>query len=378
MSANPSFVIASNHGRRELVPLPSPFVFHAGGELADGHLAVETWGRLSGARDNAVLLYTGLSASAHAASTAEDPTPGWWEDLIGPGKAIDTDRYFVICANSLGSCFGSSGPGDVDPATGEPFGYRWPELRVEDLARGGQVAADHYGIEQLAAVVGASLGGMVVLAHATLFPGRARALLSISGAMVPSAFAIATRALQREMVGTALRSGEIDLKLAFRFARKVGMLSYIGAALLENRFAHTINPNPPGASGTHFEVESWLEHQAEKFASRFDAWSYWYLSRAMDLFNLAAHKRDASHAAGAAYGLKAERALVIGVHEDQLFPLYQQTDIAKMLEAEGVATEFVELSSPYGHDAFLVEDEMFAPLIRGFLDSAAAARSATP
>ena len=372
MSANPSVVDRSNYGRHHVVPLPSQFVFHAGGELRGGRLAVETWGLLSAAKDNAVLLYTGLSPSAHAASTAEDATAGWWEDLIGPGKALDTDHYFIIAANSLGSCFGSSGPGDIDPATGEVAGFRWPELRVEDIARSGQVAVEHFGIERLAAVVGASLGGMTSLAHAVLYPGRARALISISGAMVPSAFAIATRALQRELVGTALTSGDIDLKLAFRLARKVGMLSYIGAALLENRFAHTTSAQAPGASGTHFEVESWLAHQADKFASRFNVWSYWYLSRAMDLFNLAAHKRDAARQPGGAYGISLERALVVGVHEDQLFPLQQQADAAAMLRGEGVPTEFVELSSPYGHDAFLVEDAMFEPLLRRFLATAAA------
>jgi len=372
MSANPSVVTPANLGRHAIVPLPSPFVFHAGGELQSGHLAVETWGRLSPARDNALLVFTGLSASAHAASTADDPTPGWWEDLIGPGKALDTDTYFIIVANSIGSCFGSSGPGDVDPATGKPFGYSWPELRVEDIARAGQIAVEHFGIDRLACAIGVSLGGMVVLAHAALFPGRARSLISISGAMVPSAFAIATRALQREMVGTALRTGEIELKLAFRLARKVGMLSYIGAALLENRFGHTASAKPAGSSGTHFEVESWLDHQAEKFAARFDPWSFWYISRAMDLFNLAAHRRDTVLHPGPAFGLDVGRALVVGVHEDQLFPIYQQSDIAVMLRAEQVRTDFVELSSPYGHDAFLVEDKLFTPLIQRFLAEAAA------
>ncbi len=365
MTAHP--YLSNPLGHHDRVPLPSPFVFTAGGELREGHLAVETWGTLNAAKDNAVLIYTGLSASAHAASTPQDPTPGWWEDLIGPDRAIDTHRWFVISVNSLGSCFGSSGPGDLNPTTQQPWGKAWPELRLEDIARAGQVVVDHYGVEQLAAVIGVSLGGMVVLAHATLYPGRARHLISISGAMVPSAFAIATRALQREMVGLALNSKELDLGLAFRLARKVGMLSYIGAQLLENRFGHTESALTPGASGTHFEVESWLDHQATKFSSRFNAWSFWSISRAMDLFNLKAHQREMSSHAKTPLGMRLDGALVIGVHEDQLFPLSQQADVAGVLKGENIPTEFVELHSPYGHDAFLVEDHLFSPLLQRYL-----------
>ncbi len=377
MNAPASEHASANRGRQHRVRLPSPYRFHAGGELPEATLAVETWGSLNAARDNAVLLFTGLSASAHAASTAEDPSAGWWEDLIGPGRALDTDRYFIVCANSLGSCFGSSGPGDTDPATGRPYGYAWPELRVEDIARSAQAAVEHFGIDVLYAAIGASLGGMSVLAHAALFPGRARRLASLSGTMTASAFAIATRALQREMVGTALAGGAIDLGLAFRYARKVGMLSYIGAALLENRFAHATGSQAIGASGTRFEVESWLDHQAQKFAARFDPWSFWYVSRAMDLFEFGAFGREPGTGT-THFGLKLEQALVIGVHEDQLFPLGQQAEIAAMLKAEHVPTRYVDLSSPYGHDAFLVEDRMFAPLLAEFLDGPAGQRDKSP
>jgi homoserine O-acetyltransferase/O-succinyltransferase len=377
MNAQASGPVPTNRGRQHRVRLPDPYRFQAGGELRAASLAVETWGTLNAAHDNAILLFTGLSASAHAASTAEDPTAGWWEDLIGPGKALDTDRYFIVCANTLGSCFGSSGPGDIDPATARPYGYTWPELRVEDIARSAQVAVEHFGIDTLYAAIGASLGGMSVLAHAALFPGKARRLASLSGTMAASAFAIATRALQREMVGTALAGGAIDLGLAFRFARKVGMLSYIGAALLENRFAHTSGSQPAGASGTHFEVESWLDHQAQKFAARFDPWSFWYISRAMDLFEFRAFGHEPA-AGSTHFGLRLDQALVIGVHEDQLFPLGQQAEIAAMLKAEHVPTRYIDLSSPYGHDAFLVEDRMFAPLLTEFLDGAAGPRDKSP
>ncbi len=360
------------------VPLPSPFPLRAGGRLLDAHVAVETWGTLSAARDNALLLFTGLSASSHAAAQPEDPAPGWWEKMIGPGKALDTDRWFVICVNSIGGCFGSTGPGDVDPETGAPYAGRFPDLRVEDIARAGQAAVEHFGIARLAAVIGPSLGGMTALAHVVQFPGKARALVSISGALGAGAYAIAMRALQREILGTALRenAGPERVAQAMRWARKIGVLSYIGGALLESRFGRDQSePFAGRPSGTDFEIESWLEHQANKFVRSFQPWSYWYLSRAMDLFEFGAHAAGAdaatAHAvenrARAAARLQLEHALVIGVHEDLLFPIDQQRAVAALLRDTGIDTTFVELSSPYGHDAFLVEEQAFTPPIASLL-----------
>ena len=361
--------------------LPSPFRLQAGGELVGAEVAVETYGRLAPGRDNALLLFTGLSASAHAAAHAGDPSPGWWEAMIGPGKALDTDRYFVISVNSLGSCFGSTGPGTHNPATGRPYGGDFPELRVEDIARASQAAVDSFGIERLAAVIGSSLGGMTVLAHAACFPGRALALVSISGALAANAAAIATRSLQREILGTALMSGAdaVTVQQAMRWARKIGILSYIGTELLEQRFARNQSePFSGHASGTDFEVESWLEHLAQKFVRQFDPWAYWTISRAMDMFDFGqhgaspqadtgVHGRAPSDVARAASLLRLERALVVGVREDLLFPVEQQRDVARMLHDAGVETELVELSSPYGHDAFLTERGLFTPLLGGFL-----------
>jgi homoserine O-acetyltransferase len=376
------------------VPLPSPFALHAGGRLVDAHVAVETWGTLTPERDNAVLVFTGLSASAHAAAQPEDSAPGWWEKMIGSGRALDTDRFFVICVNSLGGCFGSTGPADLDPATGTPYANRFPDLRVEDIARAGHAAVEHFGIDRLAAVVGASLGGMTTLAHAVQFPGKARAIVSISGALGAGAYAIAMRALQREILGSSLREaiangvepiGEDGLPIptvaqAMRWARKIGVLSYVGGDLLEQRFGREQNePFAGRASGTDFEVESWLEHQANKFVRTFHPWSYWHLSRAMDLFEFGAHATNADDAQAhatenrlrAAAKLKLERALVIGVREDTLFPVDQQRTVAQLLSDAGIETTFVEMSSPYGHDAFLVEDKAFTPPIAALLNRVA-------
>ncbi len=363
------------------VPLPTPFALQAGGELRGAEVAVESYGRLSPARDNAILLFTGLSASAHAAAHPGDTTPGWWEPMIGPGRAFDTERYHVISVNSLGSCFGSTGPGSTDPATGKPYGEAFPELRVEDIARASQAAVEASGIERLHAVVGTSLGGMTALAHAALFPGKARFLVSVSGALNASAYAVATRSQQREIVGAALRGfpGAPSVGQAMRWARKIGVLSYVGSSLLEQRFGRDqTEPFAGRASGTAFEVENWLEHLAQKFEHQFDPWSYWHISRAMDLFDFGEHggtadgespgrRRTAASAARAAARFRVEEALVIGVHEDILFPLVQQRAIADTLKVAGVKTELVELHSAYGHDAFLTETALFTPVLRNFL-----------
>jgi homoserine O-acetyltransferase len=353
-----------------------------GGELVGAEVAVETYGTLNPARDNAILVFTGLSASAHAAAHPLDPSPGWWDGMIGSGRALDTDRHYVVVVNSLGSCFGSTGPASVNPLTGEVYGGDFPEMRVEDIARASQAAVDALGIDTLLAVVGCSLGGMTVLAHAAQFPGRARGLVSISGAMAANAAAIATRSLQREMVGTLLKAGadRLLVEQAMRWARKIGVLSYVGTDLLEQRFGRDqTEPYAGRGSGTDFEVESWLEHLAQKFVRQFDPWSYWTISRAMDLFDFGAfgvaagsdglRHRGATDTAAAARTLQLERALVIGVREDLLFPVDQQREMGQVLGEAGVDCEYVELCSPYGHDAFLTESALFTPVLTDFLSS---------
>jgi homoserine O-acetyltransferase len=375
MSAHPPEI---HHAARRLA-LPSPFCLTAGGALIGAEVGVEIYGTLNTRRDNAVLLYTGLSASAHAAAQPNDPSPGWWEHMIGSGKGLDSDELCVICVNSLGSCFGSTGPASINPATGAAYGAAFPELRVEDIAAAGQAAVRALGITELYAVIGASLGGMTALAHAVLFPGATKRLVTISGAFAASTSAIATRSLQREIVGTALRQGADTTAVinAMRFARKVGVLSYVGGELLSKRFGRDqTEPSAGRLSGTQFEVEHWLDHLAGKFATQFDPWAYWYLSRAMDLFDFSVHGKKpeqplhdngTAHLCQAVAKLRLEHCLVIGVHEDTLFPLVQQQDIATALRGAGIATTLIELHSPYGHDAFLTETALFTPLLRDFL-----------
>jgi homoserine O-acetyltransferase len=362
--------------------LPSPFALWKGGALTRAQLAYECWGTLNKERSNAILLFTGLSPSAHAASSPADPSPGWWEKMIGPGLAIDTDRWFVMCVNSLGSCFGSTGPASVNPATGKPYRLEFPELSVEDIARAGFEAARSLGIEQLDTVMGASLGGMVVVAFAAVAPGGARRLVSISGSSAASAFAIALRAVQREAVmsDTAWKagqyaSGETGPQAGMRVARKLGTITYRSAGEWAGRFGREgIAPvgrkaveqalkRVPAGLGPRFAVETYLEAQAERFVRVFDPNCYLYLSRAMDCFDIAAHG-----SAESVYRRSgAESALVIGVESDILFAIEEQALIARGMEAAGIRTRFVPLPSIEGHDAFLVDHARFDAAIRSFL-----------
>jgi len=361
----------------KFIRLPDPFEFWRGGALRGGRVAYETWGELNDARDNAVLLFTGLSPSAHAASSPADPSTGWWERMVGPGKALDTDRYFVICVNSLGSCFGSSGPSSVDPASGHAYRLDFPDLSVEDIARGGYETIRALKIEKLFAVVGASLGGMVVLAFAAQFPGSARRVVSISGSPAASPFAIALRSLQRDAILTdpdwqeGQYSGDIRPVTGMRLARKLGTITYRSAAEWKHRFgrrpaAVKDKSLPPGRAhfAAEFAVQDYLNAQADKFVSVFDPNCYLYLSRAMDRFDLSAHGGTPT---GALERAGAERALVIGVESDILFTINEQNAIATAFENAGTATEFVPLASLEGHDAFLVDIDPFSAAIGRFL-----------
>jgi len=358
---------------RRYAALSDPFPMWRGGELHGARLAYETWGELNAARDNALLLFTGLSPSAHAASSNADPSDGWWQRMLGPGLAIDTDQYFVICVNSLGSCFGSTGPSSDDPATGKPYRLRFPDLSVEDIARAGYDTVRSLGIERLSAVAGPSLGGMVVLAFVAQFPGATRRLISISGTPAASPFAIALRSIQREAITSDpdWRNGNYTAdrppRTGQRLARKLGTVTYRSAAEWQQRFGREpIRPDmkrdDPFAS--EFAVQGYLEAQAARFVSAFDANCYLYLSRAMDRWDLSVHGRHEAVLARS----KLEQALVIGVESDLLFAIVEQRSLAKSMEAAGIATRFAPLQCIEGHDSFLIDIERFGREIRGFLN----------
>lgn len=359
---------------RQYAALPDPFPMWRGGELRGARCAYETWGTLNAERSNAILLFTGLSPSAHAASSAANPDDGWWQGMIGPGLAIDSSRFFVICVNSLGSPFGSTSPASLDPATGLPYRLTFPDLSVEDIARGGYETMRSLGIRRLDTVMGPSLGGMVVLAFIAQFPGAARRLLCISGTAAAAPFAIALRSIQREAITNDpdWRGGDYSADAppvtGQRLARKLGTVTYRSAAEWQKRFGRApiradMKRHDPFAS--EFAVQGYLESLARRFVSAFDANCYLYLSRSMDRFELDAHGAPVELMRRA----KLERALVIGVQSDLLFTLGEQQALAQMLEAAGVPTRFVPLPCIEGHDAFLVDIKTFGAQIGPFLNA---------
>lgn len=345
-----------------------------GGELPSVELAYETWGRANAQRDNVVLLFTGLSPSAHAASHEGDPSPGWWEYMLGPGRPIDTDRWHVVCVNSIGSCFGSTGPASINPETGDPYQVDFPEVAVEDIAAGGMAALQALGFERVHAVVGPSLGGLSALAFALRYPEALDELVTISAAVHATPFAIAIRSMQRDMVcsdpawqGGRYRPGE-GPREGMRLARKLGLTSYRSPAEWQHRFGRERVPaDKPREKpfSMDFQVEAYLEFNARKFAGSFDPNCYLYLSRAMDLFDVADHGQGSLRQAFRR--LRTRRNLVVGVETDFLFPLTQQAELAEHLRGAGLATEYRPLPSIQGHDAFLVDQQHFAPVIRQFM-----------
>ena len=351
-----------------------PFTMKRGGRLSEVTIAYETWGELNADKSNIILLFTGLSPDAHAASNKKDSRKGWWEPMLGAGKPIDTDKYHVICINSLGSCFGSTGPASINPDTGKAWRLDFPELSIEDIANTAHIALQKMGIKHIDTVIGASMGGMTAMAYCLLFPDAVDRLVAISTAASSLPFAIAMRSLQREMICKDLdwMDGyypfDRETLCGMRMARKLGMASYRSACEWEQRFGRKrVSPENQQSKNpftSEFEIESYLEYNANKFTGHFDANCYLYLSRAIDWFDVLEHG-DSLETAFANCDLK--QALIIGVQTDILFPVHQQEAIANALKANNIDTEYHGLPCIQGHDAFLVDYDRFCPTVGEFL-----------
>ena len=350
------------------------FKMWRGGRLPEVTLAYESWGTLSDTADNAILIFTGLSPSAHAASSVQDVSPGWWEYMIGPGKAIDTNRFYVVCANTLGGCYGSTGPGSTNPETGQIYGADFPDVTVEDIASSGYYLMRELGVEKLHAAVGSSMGGMSSIAYAMQYPDDIEFLVSISAATQALPLTIALRSLQREIIRSdpAWNGGSYtdDSKplVGMSLARKLGLVSYRAADEWNSKFDRSRLPAEKLTGKRferEFEIENYLEYNAQKFINSFDPNSYLYLSRAMDWFDIAEHGDSISDGMSK---LKVNKALVVGVTTDILFPGRQQQEIADVMRDTGTNVDYVEIDSVNGHDAFLIDDEHFSPVVKKFLD----------
>lgn len=365
----------ASHHREEgtnFLQVEEPFHFWCGGSIPAATLAYETWGELNRDHSNAVLILTGLSPNAHAASSSENPATGWWEAMIGPGKAIDTDRHHVICINSLGSCQGSTGPGCVNPETGEQYRLSFPDLTIQDIARGAAMVLEYLQITQLRALVGPSMGGMSCLSLLRQNPDIARHFLGISTAARAEPFAIAIRSLQREMIvrdphwHDGAYTDDDWPETGMRMARKLGMLSYRSEPEFRQRFGRSQEVHfSERLFGMHFSVESYLENAARKFIRNFDPCCYLFLSQSIDFFDLSDGYADMDNAFA---DLTIDSAKVIGVHTDYLWPTHQQKEIADGFARAGVQSELQLLDSIQGHDSFMVDYDRFSPAVGEYLN----------
>lgn len=352
----------------ELITVSGTHSLEHGGVLRDPVVALERHGQTHDVKAPVILVFTGISPDSHITSSLQDKSSGWWEYMVGSGRPINTDEVQVICVNTLGSCYGSSGPCSDNPDTGCRYGSSFPELTLWDVAKITGLALDQLEVDKVHCVVGPSMGGMTSFAWLLSHPGRTRHMINISATAEAGTFAIALRSLQREIVRSdpGFNNGDYldhhTMKQGMIMARKLGLITYRSAYEWRQRFGRSRD----SVDDEHgqFVIESYLQINAEKFAADFDANSYLVLSQAMDWFSIQ-EKLEEPEKAIRDTGL--ESALVIGVDSDFLFPEYQQKELAEYLNNSGVNTQYQCVKSHYGHDAFLIDEENFAPLIKNWL-----------
>jgi homoserine O-acetyltransferase len=375
--------------------LPNPVALDCGRELHPVRVAYETYGVLSPRRDNAILVCHALSGDAHAAGFSKEATAqstrdgfgaddrdgeagkglGWWDGMIGPGKAFDTERYFVISTNLLGGCRGTTGPSSLDPATGRAYGLDFPVITVADMVRTERALLDALGIDRLAAVAGGSLGGMQAFEWAVSFPEQVDAVVAIASTHALQPQGVAWSAIAREAImrDAAWQGGRYPDSAdtpegGLSVARMIGHITYLSAAALHDKFGRRLqsgNDVRYTITEPEFEIESYLRHQAESFVKRFDANTYLYTSRALSYFDLA-REHGRGSLAHALEGVKA-RTLLVAFSSDWLYPPSGSRDIEEALRALGKPVELHVIDAPYGHDCFLLEEAKQTPIIRRFL-----------
>jgi homoserine O-acetyltransferase len=352
-----------------------PFEFKSGQTLPGFNLRYETYGTLNATRDNAVLICHALSGDHHCAGwhSAEDRKPGWWNNLIGPGKAVDTGRFYVICANVLGGCQGSTGPSSINPQTGRPYGVTFPFVTIRDMVRAQKLLIDHLGVAELHAVIGGSMGGMTAMLFAIEFPGLVKRVVAMATTSRESAQAIAFNEIGRQAImqdpawNNGVYTPEGGPRVGLAIARMMAHITYLSDASMDRRFGRRKKDSAAGDAYTfdvQFEVESYLRHQGASFINRFDANSYLYITRALDQFDLA----QAYGSLEKAFAPVHARTLAVGFTSDWLFPPEQNRAIALALLRAGKQASYAELTTDLGHDSFLLESEQLYGLVRGFLE----------
>jgi homoserine O-acetyltransferase len=366
-------------GHRQFLPLGTdrPFVLEGGGALRDITIAYETWGSLDADGGNAILVCHALTGDSHAAGPLVDghPGPGWWDGQIGPGRALDTDRYFVVCANVLGGCQGSTGPSSPHPDDGRPYASRFPVVSIRDWVRTQAALADHLGIDRWLSAIGGSMGGMMVLEWAVMFPDRVRSI-------VPIATCVAATAQQIGWWSTGRKVIELDPQFnggdyydaapgdgpheGLAIARMISQITFRSDDVFTDRFGReVVEPLNGGFSlWQRFEVERYLEYHGDKLVRRFDANTYLLVTKAMDLHDIGRGRNGLETAAAR---IQAP-VLAMGISSDILYPAYQSREIVECVTAAGGEASYVELDSPHGHDAFLLEMDQVGASLTEFLN----------
>ncbi len=355
---------------------PNEMTLESGARLGPITLAYETCGNLDANRNNAVLILHALSGDSHVAGyyKPDDDKPGWWDIMVGPGKGIDTNRYFVVCSNIIGSCMGSTGPCTINPKTVLPYGPDFPVVTIGDMVRAQKALIDHLGITKLLAVVGGSIGGMQVLEWAARYPEMVASAIPLATTIKHSALAIAFNEVARQaiMADPNWNNGDYYFgpkpEHGLAVARMIGHVTYLSDEAMRVKFGRRLQDKRDFSFNfdADFQVESYLRYQGKKFVERFDANSFLYITKAADYYDL--EKQYGNGSAVQAFSKTKSKFLVISFTSDWLYPTYQSREMVKAMKKNGLDVSFCEIEAEWGHDAFLIPNERLTALIRGFLD----------
>ena len=366
-------------------PVDDPLPLSCGGKIAGFDVAFETYGTLNEAKSNAILICHALTGDQHVAGVHPvTGKPGWWDTMVGPGKSVDTERFFVICTNVIGGCMGSTGPSSIDPATGHPYGLGLPLITISDMVRAQVRLIDQLGIDQLFCVIGGSMGGMQVLEWASQFKERVYTAIPIAAAARHSSQNIAFHEVGRQAVmadpdwcgGRYFEQCKSPRK-GLAVARMAAHITYLSDTALHRKFGRLLQDRerPTFSFDADFQVESYLRHQGYTFVDRFDANSYLYITRAMDYYDLAA---DYGGRLAAAFEGSKTRFCVVSFTSDWLYPTRESRSIVKALNGVAADVSFVEIETDKGHDAFLLHEPELFETVSGFLGAAARQRGIAP
>ena len=356
---------------------PNEMILECGAKLGPITIAYETCGKLNDDKSNAVLICHALSGDSHVAGyySEDDSKPGWWDIMVGPGKGIDTDKYFIICSNILGGCMGSTGPCTYHPKTVEPYGHDFPVVTIGDMVRAQKALLGHLGIKKILSVIGGSIGGMQVLEWSVRYPEMVVSAVPLATTTRHSALAIAFNEVARQAImtdpnwnnGDYYAGPKPDIGLAV--ARMIGHITYLSDESMRLKFGRRLQDKSDFSFNfdADFQVESYLRYQGAKFVDRFDANSFLYITKAADYFDL--EKQHGSGSTVKAFSKTRAKFLVVSFTSDWLYPTYQSKSMVKALKKNGLDVSFCEIAAQWGHDAFLLPSERLTLLLRSFLES---------